>query len=143
MLTTSPTPEGLLDDGGGVLGPDEGCGVSIPRREIALDVADERADGLEGPAPHGLAREDAEPRLDQVEPGGALRGEMELHPRMGGEPRLHRRRRMRGRVVQDDVELVAAVPADQTFEEGQKVGAGVPVAALAHDRAAGDFEGGI
>jgi len=28
-----------------------------------------------------------------------LRGEMELHPRMSGQPRLHRRRRMRGRVV--------------------------------------------
>ncbi len=68
MLTASSTPEGLLDDGEGVLGPDKGCGVSIPRREIALDVADERPDRLEGPAAHGLARENAEPCLDQVEP---------------------------------------------------------------------------
>ena len=33
MLTTGPTPEGFLDDGGGVLAPDRGRGMRIPFRE--------------------------------------------------------------------------------------------------------------
>src|SRR5678815_3986818 len=95
MLTTRAAPERLLDDGGRVLGPDKGRGMSIPFREIPLDVADQRPDGLEGAASYRLAGEDAEPRLDQVEPRGALRGEMEVDAGMGREPRLHRRGRMR------------------------------------------------
>jgi hypothetical protein len=68
---------------------------------------------------------------------------MKLHAGMGRPPRLHRGRRMLGRVVQDDVEGVAPVPADQPVEEGQKIGAGMAVAALAPDRATGDVERGI
>jgi hypothetical protein len=41
-------------------------------------VPDERADGVERAAADRFAGEDAEPRLDHVEPGGALRGEVEL-----------------------------------------------------------------
>src|SRR4026207_277801 len=103
MLTTRAAPEGLPNDGGRVLGPDKGRGVSIPFREIALDVTNEGPDGLEGAASHRLAREDAEPRLDQVEPRGAFRGEMKVHAGMGVQPGLHSRRCVRGGVVQDDV----------------------------------------
>src|SRR5580765_4494485 len=109
MLTARAAPEGFLNDGGKVLGPDKGPGVSIPFREIAFDVADERPHRVKGASPHRLARENAEPCLDQVEPRGALRREMEMHVGMGGQPGLHGRGRMRGGVVQNDVQLVASV----------------------------------
>jgi hypothetical protein len=41
-----------------------------PLREIALDVADERPDRLEGPAPHGLRVNHASTRLSQEAPFG-------------------------------------------------------------------------
>jgi hypothetical protein len=44
MLTT--TPDGLLDDGGGILGPDKGRGVRVPLLDVTLDVPDQRADRL-------------------------------------------------------------------------------------------------
>ena len=102
-----------------------------------------RPDGLEGAASYRLAGEDAEPRLDQVEPRGALRGEMEVDAGMGREPRLHRRGRMRGGVVQDDVQLVTAVATSDALEEREKIGPGVPLAAFSQDLAAGDLERGV
>jgi hypothetical protein len=39
MLTTPP--EGLLDDVGRLLGPDERGGMGVPLGEIALDVSDQ------------------------------------------------------------------------------------------------------
>src|ERR687897_3043114 len=96
------TPHRLLDDVRGFFGPNEGRWMRSPLCDVAFDVADERADSLEGAAAHRLAREHAEPRLDHVQPRGALRGEVELDQRMRGEPRLHRRRRVRRRVVEND-----------------------------------------
>src|SRR5262245_35928921 len=113
MLTTCPTPEGLLDDVGRVLRPDEGRGVSVPLRQIAFDVADQGEDRIERAAPYRFAREDAEPGLDEVEPRGAFRREVKVHPRMPGQPGLHGRCRMGGGVVQDDVEVLTAVAASQ------------------------------
>src|SRR5678815_5514198 len=92
-------PEGFLDDVGRLFGPDKRCRVSIPLGEIPLDVADKRAQGVEGAAAHGLAGEDAEPRLDHIEPRGPRGREVEVDPGMRGQPRLHRGRRVRGGVV--------------------------------------------
>lgn len=50
---------------------------------------------------------------------------------------------MRRGVVQDDVQRLAAVAADQTLEERQEVGTGVPRAAFPDDLAARDLEGRI
>ena len=42
-----------------------------------------------------LARNLGEEALDEIEPGGTGRGEVEMKPRVLGEPRLHRGRRHR------------------------------------------------
>jgi len=138
MLTT--TTDGLLDNGDRVLGPYEWGRMTIPLSDIGLDVADQGTDGVERAAPDRLAGEDAEPRLDHVEPGGALRGEVELDRRMLGEPRLYRRGRMRGRVVEHDVQRAAALTAGDSFEEAQEIGAGVPRCTLADHATARDLQ---
>src|SRR5689334_25205040 len=131
MLTT--TADGLLDDGSRIFGPHERGRMAVPFGDIGLDVTDQRADGIERTPPDRLASEDAEPCLDHVEPGRALRREVELDLRMLAEPPLHRGRRMSRRVVEDDVQFTAAVPAHHTSHEAQEVGAGVPRRALAQD----------
>src|SRR6266481_2912447 len=88
MLTTPP--EGLLEDVSRFLGPDERRGMRVPCGEVALDVADQGADGLEGAAAHRLAGEDAEPGLDHVQPRSALGCEMKVHLGMPGQPGLDR-----------------------------------------------------
>src|SRR5882724_12519699 len=99
--------EGLLDEGGRLFGPHEWRGMRIPLGEVALDVPNQSPDGLEGAPAHRLAREDAEPRLDHVQPRGPRGGEVKVHLWMRRQPRVHGRRRMRGRVVEDDVQGAA------------------------------------
>src|SRR6266576_2587125 len=64
MLAT--TPDGLSNDRGRVLGPHEGRGMTVPLRDVRVDVTHECADGLERRTANGLAREDTEPRLAHV-----------------------------------------------------------------------------
>src|SRR6266446_10209542 len=141
MLTTAA--DGALTDGRRVFRPDEGSRVTIPRLDVGLDVADESPDGVERAAPDRLAGQDAEPRLDQVQPGRAFRREVKLDRGMLGEPGLHRWGRARGRVVEDDVQRPPAVTPGEPLHEVQEVGAGVSWRAAADDTAAGDFEGRI
>src|SRR4029453_6020552 len=124
MLTT--TADGLLDDGARVFGPHERGRMAVPFGDVGLDMTDQSAEGVKRATPDRLAREDAEPRLDHVEPGRALRREVELDLRMLAEPRLHCGRRMGGRVVEDDVQFPAAVAAHDALHEAQEVSAGVP-----------------
>src|SRR5881296_92919 len=102
MLTS--TAHRLLDDVRRLFGPDKGSGMTVPVCDVGLDMPDQRRHGVERAAPDRLAGEDAEPGLDHVEPGGTLRSEVEVDLRMPSEPCLHRGRRMRGRVVEDDVQ---------------------------------------
>src|SRR4029450_5516517 len=107
MLTT--TADGLLDDDARVFGPHERGRMAVPFGDGCPEMTDQTAEGADGATPDRLAREDAEPRLDHVEPGRAPRREVELDLRMFAEPRLHRGRRMSRRVVEDDVQLPATV----------------------------------
>src|SRR4030095_12036031 len=138
MLTT--TADGILDDDARVFGPHERGRMAVPFGDVGLDMTDQSADGVERATPDRLAREDAEPRLDHVEPGRALRREVELDLRMFAEPRLHRGRRMSRRVVEDDVQLPATVTAHDPPHEAQEVGAGMPRCALAQDAAARNLQ---
>src|SRR2546425_8775595 len=138
MLTT--TTDGLLDDGGRVLGPYEWGRMTIPLSDVGLEVADQGTDGVEGAPTDRLAGQDAEPRLDQVQPGRAFGSEVKLDLRMLREPGLHSRGRVRGRVVEDDVQLTPPVPPGQTLHEVQEVGASVSWRAAPDDAAAGDLQ---
>src|SRR5437773_193463 len=104
MLTT--TADGLPDDDGWVFRPHERGWMAIPLGDVALDMPDQSADGVERATANRLAREDAEPGLDHVEPGGALGGEVKLDLRLLVETEHHG---VRGRIqIQADhvVDLV-------------------------------------
>src|SRR6266571_7887252 len=137
MLTT--TTDRLLDDGGRVFGPYEGCRMAVPRDDVGLDVANQRADRVERAAADGLSGEDPKPGLDHVEPGRALGGEVKLDFGMLGEPGLHIGRRVRGRVVEHDVEFATAIAAGHALDEAQEVGPGVPRRAVPDHASAGDL----
>src|SRR5260370_8668063 len=124
MLTT--TADSLLDDGGRVFGPHEWGGMAVPLGDVRFDVANEGADRVERPSADRLAGEDAEPGLDHVEPRRAFGSEVKLDLGMLFQPRLHGRGRMRGRVVEHDVECVAAIAAGHALDEVQEVGPGLP-----------------
>ena len=138
MLTT--TADGLLDDGGRVFGPHEWGRMAVPLGDVGLDMANERADRVERAAADGLSGEDAEPGLDHVEPGRALRGEVKLDLGMLLKPDPHRRRRVRGRVVEHAVQGAAAVAAGHALDEAQEISPRVPRRAAPEHAAAGDLK---
>lgn len=131
------TPDGLSNDFVGVLGPHEGRGVIVPVGEVMVNVADELTDGVERSAANGLAREDAEPCLDQVDPGCSRRREVKVNAGMFLEPILDIRRGVDRRVVQDDVKIPVPEGAVDLLEELQEVQARVPLTALPDDATTG------
>src|SRR5215467_12700463 len=113
MLTA--TTDGALDDVGRGFGPHEWRGMTVPVDDVGLDVANERADGVEGAATDRLAGQDAEPRLDHVEPRSPFGREVEVDARMRGEPGLHRGRGMRRGIIEHDMQLAAPVAPGETL----------------------------
>jgi hypothetical protein len=65
----------------GGLGPDEGLGVSVPVGKEASDDTLQLGNFGETAAPNRLLADNAEPALDQIEPRGAGRGEVQVKPR--------------------------------------------------------------
>src|SRR5438093_8160193 len=135
MLTT----DGLADDVRGLFGPHEGCGVLIPGLDVGEDMPDQRTNGVEGSAADRFLGEDAEPRLDQVDPRRALGGEVEVDRGMSLQPFAHGRSGVRRRVVDDDVQLLLGVTTFHTVEEANEVKTGVALAALTDHVAGGYF----
>src|SRR5213075_36435 len=121
MLPTNRLP----DDIRRLFGPHERCGVIVPVLDVRLDVPYEGSHGVEGAAPDRLAGQDPEPRLDEVHPRRALGCEVEVNKRMLGQPLLHGGRRVRGRVVEDDVQLSPAVATRDELEEAEELVTGV------------------
>jgi len=140
MLTI---PHGFLDDVRRIFGPNEGSGVRVPVLNVLADVSNEGADRIEGATSDGLAREDAEPGLNEIEPRGTFGCEMEMNPWMRGEPRLDFRGCMRGRVIQDDVELFSAEATGDCFQEPEKVRCPVMLAAFADYLTTRHFQSGV
>jgi dihydrolipoamide dehydrogenase len=58
----------------------------VPAVDEGADATGEVGDAGEAAAMDGLAFDDPEPHLDQVEPRGGGRGEVHLHPRVRGQP---------------------------------------------------------
>jgi len=108
--------------------------------EVLLEVTYQRADGAERSPPERLAGEDAEPRFDQIPPRGARRRKMELNARVRGEPALHGGRRVRRRIVEDDVQVLAWIGPGEPFQKPQEVRAGMARRAYARDAAGAHVE---
>jgi len=119
----------------GALGPHEGLGISIVAVEIVMDRLLEVSHAPEDAAPDALGGDLGEEPLDQIEPGGAGRREMQLEARMPCEPSLHLGRFMRAVVVEHemDIEVPLHAPID-AFQEADKLFRPVPGMALADAR---------
>ena len=86
-------------------GPDERFWAGIVLFEVAHDGGLEIGDALEDAAAYALSGDGGEEPLDHVDPGCRGGGEVEVEPSMRLEPPFHRRRLVRGVVVDDEVEI--------------------------------------
>ena len=75
--------------------------------EVVLDRGDQVGDAVEDAAAERLVGELAEPALDQVQPRRRGRGEVQVEPRVLGQPGLDVGVLVGGVVVQDQVDLQA------------------------------------
>ena len=73
----------------GGFGPDEWVFASVPAVDEGPDLGGEVAGRGERAAADGLALNNAEPDLDQVQPRAGGRGEVDVDPGICGEPGLH------------------------------------------------------
>src|SRR5229473_2602152 len=70
----------------GGFGPAEGFGIFVPVGQEAGDGLLQARDAVEAAATNGLRGDQAEPALDQVEPRGAGRGEVQMEARVRDQP---------------------------------------------------------
>ena len=126
-------PVGDREDIGGGFGPDKRHAAVVPGVDEGADRVGDPLDGGERGAADGLSGDDGEERLDQVHPGRVGRGEVQVDPRMLGEPLLDVGVVV-GRVVVDhDVQLPAWVGLGDHLEELQELDATVAwVARIGH-----------
>src|SRR6266542_539927 len=117
----------LFNQVGRFFGPHERGRMIVQGLDIATDVSNERTDAVERAATDRFPRQDAEPDYHQIEPRGACGGEVKLHPRVSLQPRPNRRCRMRGRIIENDMQVAAAIPAMQPPQEVEELHRGVAV----------------
>jgi hypothetical protein len=116
--------EAASDLGGG-FNPAEGLGIVVPVGEAAGDRPFQTMDAVEAAAPNRLAGNRGEPTLDQVEPRGAGRGEVQLEAEIGGEPLLHRGMLVGAVVVADQVQLATGVAPGHRLTKGDELDVGM------------------
>src|SRR5216683_2342864 len=104
----------LAQDGRHRCRPDEWARVLVVFAYIGANGSDESRHAAEGSATDPFARDLGEEALDEVQPRGPGRGEVEVKPRMLGDPRLHGRMLVGAVVVQDqmDVPPAGGLPID-------------------------------
>src|SRR5260370_28873829 len=74
----------------GGFGPAEGFGIFVPVGQEAGDGLLQARGAVEAAAANSLRGDQAEPALDQVEPRGAGRGEVQMESRVRGQPLFDR-----------------------------------------------------
>ena len=102
-----------VSEAGGGLSPAKWLGVLVPLRQPRHDGFLQAGDIVEAAATDGLAGNQREPALDQVEPGSAGRGEMQLETGMGGQPLSHRGMLVSAIVIADQMQLPVGIAAGQ------------------------------
>src|SRR6516225_561173 len=115
MLTT--TTHRFADDFGGSPGPNERRGVFIPVLDILADVVNQALYRDKVAAAYRLAGQDAEPRLDHVQPRSSGRGEVEAEVGVLLKPLADFRGRVSRGVVQNHVQFTCAIAPLQQFQE--------------------------
>src|SRR4051794_16304555 len=127
---------------GGGLGPEEWVGAVVPAVDEGADLGVEFVDGAEGAAADGLAFDDAEPDLDEVEPGRGGRGEVHVHALVGLEPAADLDALVRGVVVHHQVQFTLGIGLGDLFEEAQELLMPVPRLTGRGEVAGGDLQRG-
>src|SRR5207244_4816166 len=89
----------------GGFGPAEGFGIFVPVGQEAGDGLLQSRDAVEAAAANGLRGDQAEPALDQVEPRGAGRGEVQMEARVRDQPLCDRWMLVGSVVVADQMQL--------------------------------------
>lgn len=107
----------MFEDLVGGFGPRERLAAVVVGVDVLADGVGEVGDRGEGAAAYGLAGDDAEEDLDQVEPGSRGRGEVQGDPGVLGEPCLHAGVLVGGVVVGDHVQLHPGVGFADLLEE--------------------------
>src|SRR5258705_4910688 len=110
--------------------PDEGTGVFVVFADVGTNRGDESRHTAEGAAPDAFARDLGEEALDEVQPRGPGRGEVEVKAWVLAHPGLHGRMLVRTVVVQNEMNVPppGCLPID-LVQEGEEFG--VRVAGLA------------
>lgn len=134
------TPKGLLDDVGGLFGPDERRWGSVPPVDVVSNMLNQGTDRVNGASANRFAGENTEPGFNHVQPGGTGRGEMEMNTGMAFLPRSNFRSLVCRGVVENDVQIALAVATGKNLEEPEEVGAGVPVSALSNNLPGGNLQ---
>src|SRR5262245_734458 len=121
----------------GSLGPHEGLRRFVVHGQIVVDRVPEVARAAMDAAPQLLLGEQHEPALNQIDPGGTLRREMQMIAGTLRKPSLNQGRLV-GRVVVDnqmDVQVLGDGSVDRV-QELPKLDGAVPAIALANQPAA-------
>src|SRR5262245_51016849 len=119
----------------GSLGPHEGLRRFVVHGQIVVDRVPEVARAAMDAAPQLLLGEQHEPALNQIDPGGTLRREMQMIAGTLRKPSLNQGRLV-GRVVVDnqmDVQVLGDGSVDRV-QELPKLDGAVPAIALANHR---------
>ena len=87
--------------------------ILIPVGQPAHDHALEAADAVEAAAANGLAGNQREPALDQVQPRDAGRSEVQFKARMSSKPLQDRGMLMGSVVVTDLIQVAPGIAASQ------------------------------
>lgn len=116
-------------------------GAAVPGAGEPFDRGNEGTDSLEAAPAERLTGEDAEPRLDLVQPRGRAWREVEVHALVTTEPALDLGCLVGGHIVEDDVDLAARVGSGDEVEEVEELDGPVLSRGRGRDRAGGDLEG--
>ena len=112
----------------------------VPAVNEGSDLGVEVFDRPERAAADGLAFDDAEPHLNQVQPGPGGRGVVDLDARVRGESVADLDPLVGGVVVHHQVQLATGVGAGDLLEEREELLMAVTGLARGSDRAGGDLQ---
>src|ERR1700687_3192043 len=121
----------------GGFGPAEGFGIFVPVGQEAGDGLLQARDAVEAAPANGLRGDQAEPALDQVEPRGAGRGEVQMEARVRGQPLFDRGMLVGSVVVADQMQLQLGIALGQRLQEDDELGVPMAPVATPMDLAAG------
>jgi len=123
--------------------PDERAGLFIVLFDESVDLSGQLLDAGERPPANGLLRDQPEPALDLVQPGGVGGRVVHMIARPPGQPGRDLGMLVRAVVVDDEMDIEGVGHAGlNVAQEGEELLVAVARVALGQDFAGGDVQGG-